>query len=164
MKTKQTYMQAKFTARASNAKNHGGEKEQTGAYKLIDKKTEKTIVDCRFYMGRGKSATAVHCALWVQSIQGVDWDGYTETSGSGVASGYGYHKESAALASAMSSAGIELYGSPYGHPVNQETPAQTKKMLKQRAHIGGCGSGSAVGALLAIAYAAGYKDCILVRC
>ena len=31
-----------------------------------------------------------------------------------------------ALASAISSAGIELFGSPSGHPVNGDTPAKTK--------------------------------------
>lgn len=164
MKTKQKYMVAKFTNRHDCAMNDNGKRELSGYYKLIDKKTEKTIVDCRLYMGRSASASAVHCSLWVQSVKGQDWaDGYTSTSGKGSAGGYGYHKSSAAVASAISSAGIELWGSPYGHPVNQDTPAQTRKLLKSRAHIGGCGQGSVEVALSAIAYAAGYPDCILVR-
>ena len=164
MKTKQHYMKAVFGPRHDCAMNNNGERELSNYYKLIDKKTEKTIVDCRLYIGRSSSATAVHCSLWVQSVKGQDWaDGYTSTSGKGTAGGYGYHKASAAVASAISSAGIELWGSPYGHPVNQDTPAQTRKLLKSRAHIGGCGQGSIEVALSAIAYAAGYPDCILAR-
>ena len=164
MKTKQQYMKAVFGPRHACAMNDNGKRELSNYYKLIDKKTEKTIVDCRLYMGRSASASAVHCSLWVQSVKGQDWtDGYTSTSGKGTAGGYGYHKSSAAVAFAISSAGIELWGTPYGHPVNQEKPADMRKRMKQRAHIGGCGQGSIEVALSAIAYAAGYPDCILAR-
>lgn len=156
MKSKQPYMKAVLTGSHSNARNLNGEKELTGTWKVIDKKTEREIIDCRTYMGRSSSASAVYCALWVHS-------GDTYTTGRGVASGYGYHKSSAAIASAISSAGIELYGSAYGHPVNGDTPAQTRKLLKQRAHIGGCGDSSIDCALLAIAYAIGSRDVILVK-
>lgn len=164
MQTKQKYLVAKFTARHDNAKNDHEKRELTSYYKLIDKKTERVIVDCRMYMGKSASASAVHCSLWVQYVKNAPetWsDGYASTSGSGVASGYGYHKSSAALASAISSAGIELWGSPYCKPVNSETPADMRKRMKQRAHIGG--TGTIEGALSAIAYAAGYKDCIFVQ-
>lgn len=165
MKTKQTYIKAVFTSRHDAAMNDNGKKELISYYKLVDKKTERVVVDCRLYMGKSASASAVHCALWVQSVKNAPdtWqDGYTSTSGKGTASGYGYHKASAAVASAISSAGIELWGSPYARPVNDEKPADTRKRLKERAHIGGCGSGSIECALSAIAYAAGYPDCILV--
>ena len=158
MKTRQPYMRAVMPAtNVSNAHNYGGEKDLIGYYKLIDKTTERTIVDARLYMGRSKSASAVYCSIWVRNS-----DGY-ETSGKGTAGGYGYHKASAALASAISSAGIELFGSPYGRPVNGDTPAQTRALLKKPAHIGGCGDGSMGCALLAIAYAAGCKGAILAR-
>jgi len=161
-KTKQTYMKAVFGARNDGARNEGGDKELTGYIKLIDKKTERTVIDCRFYMGRSRTASAVHCSLWVTTKNEFE-DGWNTTSGRGTAGGYGYHKSSAAAASAIRNAGIELFGSPYDHPVNGDTPAQTRKMLKQHASISGCGTGSVECALSAIAYAAGYTDCILVR-
>jgi hypothetical protein len=166
MKTKQTYMVALFGKECSNAENMGDSKELTSHYKLIDKKTERTVVDCRVYMGKSRNASTVYAAIWVSGVKTENRpDGwvYGETSGKGQAGGYGYHKSSAAVAGAIRSAGITLMGSPYGHPVNGDTPAQTRKLLKQPAHIGGCGSGSVECALLAIAYAAGYTDCIVSR-
>lgn len=159
-KTKQTYMRAAIPAiGVSNAKNDNQKMELVSYYKLIDKKTEKTVIDCRLYMGKSASASAVHCSLWISS---PEFNGF-ESSGRGTASGYGYHKESAAVASAISSAGIELFGSPYGYPVNGDTPAQTKKMMTKHAHIGGRGSGSLECALAAIAYAVGCKDAVWAR-
>lgn len=56
----------------------------------------------RCYMGRSASASVVYAVLWVRCADG-HW-----TSGSGHAGGYGYHKESAAIADAISSAGVTL--------------------------------------------------------
>jgi hypothetical protein len=160
MKTKQQYMKAVLPVTGkSNAVNDNDKRELIGYYKLIDKKTEKTIIDCRLYMGKSASASAVYCSLWIRS---PSFNGF-ESSGRGTASGYGYHKQSAAVASAIESAGIKLFGSPYGHPVNQETPAEMRKKLKQSAHVGGCGSGSIECALSAIAHAVGCVDAIWVR-
>ena len=161
-KTKQTYMRAVMpTVAESNAKNYNNDKELVGYTKLIDKKTERTVIDARWYMGKSAKSTAVYCSIWCMG-QGV-YDAAHSTSGRGVASGYGYHKRSASADSAIRSAGIELFGSPYGHPVNGTSPADTKKLLKKHAHIGGCGDGSVDCALAAIAYAMGYKDCITVQ-
>jgi len=156
MKTRQPYMRAILpTVSYSNALNMGDKKETIQQILVIDKKTERTIVDARFYMARSADgASPVYCSMWVH--------GSIHTSGRGTAGGWGYHKQSVALASAIRSAGIELYGSPYGHPVNSDTPAQTRKLLKTHAHIGGHGSGSMTCALLAIAYAAGCRDAIVV--
>jgi len=157
MKTKQTYMKAVLPATGkSNAITDNGKRELTSYYKLIDKKTERTVIDCRLYMGKSSSASTVYCSLWIGSPTFA-------SSGRGSAGGYGYHKQSAAVGSAITSAGIELFGSPYGHPVNGDTPAQTRKRLKNRAHIGGCGSESIECALAAIAYAAGCTDAIWCR-
>ena len=165
MKTKQSYMRAVFTTRADNARNWNGEKELITRYRLIDKKTERVIVDARVYMGRSRTASAVYASVWVHGIKNKPdaWeDG--ETSGRGLAGGWGYHKTSAAIASAIEDAGIELYGSRYGHPINgDDSPQETKKLLKTRAYIHGGGDGSVECALMAIAYAAGYTDCILVK-
>lgn len=159
MKTKQQYMRAAFTKQCANTINYSGKKPLIAQHILIDKKTEREIVDCRLY-GAGQT---VYCALWVRSIKAekkpAEWE-YTSTAGNGTARGYGYHKESAAVADAITSAGILLTGSPYGHPSNDDTPEQTRALLKKPAHIGGCGDGSIRCALLAIAYAAGYNDII----
>ena len=164
MKTKQEFMRAVFTDRADNAVNRSGEKAIVSSFDIIDKKTELVIVDCRVYMSHGRNAGTVYASLWVNNIKEakrpVGWT-YGSTSGNGKAGCYGYHKESAAVAAAIRSAGIELYGSPYSSPVNGDTPKQTRALLKKRAHIGGCGDGSVRCALLAIAYAAGYNDCIV---
>jgi hypothetical protein len=53
-------------------------------------------------MGRSASASVIHAVLWVKCADG-HW-----TSGSGSGGGWGYHKESAAIADAITSAGIEL--------------------------------------------------------
>ena len=156
MKTKRENMSAKFTKELSNAKNYSGDKETISRFCIVDKKTEKTVVDCRLYMGRSASASAVYCALWVtltEAKKPMDWS-YPGTSGRGQASGYGYHKQSAAVQDALSSAGIQLYGSPYNHKEETKTRAQ--------AHIGGCGDRAIEDALLAVAYAAGFTDCIFL--
>lgn len=55
-------------------------------------------VAARFYMGKSATASVVYCAIWVDDC----------CSGKGTAGGGGYHKQSAALAEAIRSAGIEL--------------------------------------------------------
>ena len=93
-----------------------------------------TPITVRWYMGRSSSATVVYCSIWVHTADGRDY------SGSGSAGGGGYHKTSAALDSAVSSAGI--------------------KMAKR---FGGCGDGPSNLALQAIAKAAGYRKTTIVH-
>ena len=159
MKTKQDYMRATFTKEVHNAINYAGKKPMLSRHVLIDKKTEREIVECRTY-GAGST---VYCSIWINTVKQekrpAGWV-YCSTSGKGSAGGYGYHKESAAVADAIKSAGIVLTGSPYGRPSDSDTPAQTRAMLKKPAYIGGCGDGSIRCALLAIAYAAGYTEVV----
>ncbi len=62
----------------------------------------RKIIDCRLYMSRSGDGTGpVYCSVWI--LGGEHW-----TSGRGTASGYGYHKVSAAVSSALSSAGVIL--------------------------------------------------------
>jgi len=58
-------------------------------------------LDARFYMGRRAGAGTVWCSVWVSS-EGRYFAGH------GRASGYGYHKRSAAFEAALRSAGISL--------------------------------------------------------
>ena len=157
MKTKQSNMIAKFTSSMQNA-TQPQNKEMIARYLVIDKESERHIVDCRVYMGRSSSASVVYAAIWisfdVKQCRDEDakaWEcGYT--TGKGKAGGYGYHKASAAVQDAITSAGIDLYGSAY-----TGTPDFTIS-----ASISGVGDSAIQSALLAIAFAAGYDDCIFV--
>ena len=114
----------------------------------------RAIVTARFYMGRSASASVVYCCLWVR---GRTKAGEVYTSGAGTAGGYGYHKESAALATAIRSAEIELFGDQY-------QADDSRKRNKEPARIDGCGSSAMDGALLAIAKAAGaIGQCLILR-
>ena len=153
-------MKAKIINQVQNARNYGGEKETVSKFVVMDK-TGKEFVDCRVYMGRSRSASTVYASIWVHG-NGV------YTSGNGSAGGYGYHKESAAIQDAITSAGIELYGDVYesshrwNYAENREnTPAEIaaikRRLAKKRADIGGVGESAVRAALLAIAKAAGMK-------
>lgn len=158
MKTKQASMKAVFTKECSNAINHGGKMETVDQFILIDKKTEKQIVVARTYMGRGRSASQVKASIWVDlssKKKPAGWE-YGHTSGAGCAGGCGYDKASTAIADAIESAGIELYGTAYqrhGEKVD----------FKKRVHFGGVGVTATRSALLAIAYAAGWSDVVFVE-
>lgn len=134
-----------------NAKNLGNKKEIVGQYKLvglrmIDGKPDfREIVDLRLYMGRSSSASQVYASVWVHSA-----DFYT--TGHGVAGGYGYCKRSASADSALKSAGIELFGTPYG----SQEPDFTKS-----ASIHGVGESAIREALMAIGEALGYDRAYL---
>ncbi len=145
-------MRAKFNGlHNQNGRNYGGEKETTLRMIVVGKRGKELspIVEARFYMGRSRTASTVYCALWVHGAE--------HCAGNGYASGYGYHKESAALASAITCAGIELYGSSYARSDSSE-----KVDFKKRAYISGCGHSSMETALKAIARAAGAKGQLLI--
>lgn len=159
MKSKQNHMIAKFTAKTclSNAKNYSQEKELVNRYLVIDKKTERVIIDCRCYMGRSSNSTQVYASIWINSniplCEGAE--GFTTyTSGSGAAGGYGYHKESAAVGNAAASAGFTLFGSASGY--------DNKPDFKRICNIAGVGGSAIESALLAIAYTCGSRDVIFV--
>lgn len=158
MKTEQASMKAVFTKKCDNAINHGGKMETIGQFILIDKKTEREVIVARTYIGRGRSASQVKAAIWVtlsDKKKPAGWE-YGHTSGSGQAGGYGYDKASTAIADAIESAGIELYGTAYlrhGEKVD----------FKKRVYFGGVGVTATRSALLAIAYAAGWTDVIFVE-
>ena len=86
----------------------------------------RELAECRLYMSNSRSASRITAILWVHG------DKYA--SGSGHADGYGYHKQSAAVESAINAAGFEL-----------------------SEHIGGRGEQAIVDGLKAVARAA-YPD------
>lgn len=72
-------------------------------------------------MGRSRNASTVYASIWVHA------NGHY-LAGHGNAGGYGYHKESAAFQDAITSAGIQLVGSPYAddkgmHYIDVPNPA-----------------------------------------
>ena len=153
MKTKQASMKAVFTQECNNATNHGRKMETSERFILIDKKSEKRVVEACAYVGRSRSSSQVKASIWVKLSDKKKPEGweYGHTSGKGCASGHW----SEAVANAVESAGIELYGSAYqreGKPVD----------FKQRVHFGGVGETATRTALLAIAYAAGWTDVVFV--
>ncbi len=120
----------------SNARNLGGKRETVSTYTVVAVNTHggiDSVVEARFYMSRSADgASPVYCSVWVSAPD-------CHSSGYGSASGYGYHKESAALQSAIESAGITL-----SQPID------------------GRGSSAMSDALLAIAKAAGYTGAMRV--
>lgn len=158
-------MRAKITSKnVSNGRNYFGEKELVNSMHLIAvlKGEILEIATARFWMGRSRNASTVYCSIWVN-----DRKTGTFAAGNGAAGGYGYHKESAALASALSSAGIELYGSPYvagsGKTRRSHWDNDTQQTVyvpvsyKERAHIGGVGETAMKDAIEAIGRALGYR-------
>lgn len=139
-------MKATFTKQSQNARNLDREKERVNKVSvngIVDGKL-RVVCEARFYMARrSDGASPVYCSLWVH--------GKGETSGYGRASGYGYHKESAALQAAIDSAGITLTGDNYSRK-------PTDAADESRARIDGCGSWAMEEAMRAIAVAAGATD------
>lgn len=112
------------TTYIANAKNYGGTKETTDTYLVINDKLEE-VATLRIYAGRRSyGAGPVYASIWVHGV----------CSGTGSASGYGYHKASAAADAAIRSAGIDLGWD-----------------------ISGAGEGAIRGALEDIARAAGHE-------
>jgi hypothetical protein len=143
----------------SNAYNYAREKETVETQTVIAfyKGELREIVNARWYMARkSDGASPVYCSIWVNG-----WHGKKATvTGKGTAGGYGYHKPSQALESAISSAGIKLYGVTHWDRYDytnkraftqEEINATLKAAMKKECHIGGVGEDAAKQALLAIA-------------
>ena len=107
---------------------------------VLDPKTGRAVLTARIY----QPGTQVTCLLWVY--------GSTYGCGIGRASGYGYHKASAALQDAISDAGITLHGDVYGRTATDN-----------RANIGGVGDSAMLEACEAIARAVTGKRRFIVH-
>lgn len=123
----------------------------TGALVVSHEKTLREAITVRTYFSpRGSSMQPVRAAIWVRPAQsGAVW-----RSGRGSAGGCGYHKESQAIADAVSSAGIELYGKPVHYGCDLVG-------IKARFYFGGTGSSGYEEIFKAIARAAGYRGRML---
>lgn len=148
-------MKAKFTkTQVQNGRNYADKKETLDTYKVIAyyKGEFHEPITCRTYIGRSSSASVVYASIWVHGWKSPRGKGI-DVAGHGDAGGYGYHKGSAAIQAAIDSAGIELYGSAYGRPGEEN----------KRARIDGVGDTAIESALLAIGRALGYTKLYLVK-
>ena len=125
-------MKATMGKNVSNAVNYKGQNELVKSYNVITDTLQEIII-ARCYMGRSANASTVYASIWIYS-------GGTHTSGKGKAAGGGYHKESAAIAAAIESAGISL-----------------------DTDISGVGGGAICDALKAIASALGFSHVLIVE-
>ena len=125
-------MKATIGENVSNAINYKGEKELIKTFNVVNDAL-KEIITVRCYMGRSSSASTVCASIWINTSE-------VHTSGKGKAGGYGYHKESAAIAAAIESAGISL-----------------------DTDISGVGDGAIKEALTAIANALGFERVLIVE-
>ena len=134
-------IKAQIVKKQENARRPDN-KELVSAYSLVVRmpsgELREAVTAC-CYMGRSASASVVHAVIWVRCKDG-EW-----TSGSGSAGGYGYDKESAALADSLKSAGIEL----------KDLDRTDRK--DRRIDFGGTGSSYYPQVFDAIARAAGYR-------
>ena len=121
-----------------NGKNRSNQKEMVGAWSTIG--TDPTtgelreIITARTYMARSADgAGPVYGSIWIHTPGSY-------AGGNGTARGYGYHKPSAAIDEALTSAGIKL-----ARPID------------------GCGDSAMLDAFAAIARHLGYSHFITVR-
>ena len=128
-------MKATLSKTENNAINYSGKKETIATWNVIVNSNDglKNIITARCYMGRSASASTIYASIWVHSTD-------HQTSGTGKAGGYGYHKASAAIAEAIKSAGIEL-----------------------DEDISGRGDSAIEESLEAIAATLGFESCLIVK-
>jgi hypothetical protein len=133
-------MKAVSHCEMNNGKNYHGERELHEAYSVVAviKGELKEVVTARIYVGRSRQSERVYASIWVHGPRFA-------TAGNGWAGGWGYHKVSAALQEAISSAGIVLQ--------NDEG---------KRTAIDGCGDSAMRNALEAIARAAGARGKLML--
>ena len=112
----------KISNQALNARDKQAIIHQVTILAIVDGAI-KELAECRLYMSNSRSASRITAILWVHG------DKYA--CGSGHADGYGYHKQSAAVESAIYAAGFEL-----------------------SEHIGGRGEQALIDGLKAVALAA----------
>ena len=125
-------MKATLGREVSNAINYANKKETTRTYNVITDGLAN-VITARCYMDRSTSASTVYASIWINTSE-------VHTSGKGKAGDYGYHKESAAIAAAIESAGISL-----------------------DTDISGVGDGAIKEALSAIAESMGYSKFLIVE-
>ena len=123
-----------------NGQNMGYNKETVNDFQVVvlHKGELKNPVRVALYMGRSASASVVYGSIWVQTVKGLS------IAGHGSVGGCGYHKESAAMQEAITSAKIHLFNGNI------------------RTYIDGVGESAMKEALEAITRAAGYRGKMVI--
>ena len=148
---------AKQTLRATLIpanKKHGASVPDTpmvGAGSLIvsHKGELREVITVRtFYASRGSGMQPVRACVWIRPAdQNVEW-----RDGRGAAGGCGYHKESQAIADALDSCGVQLWGKPSRYMFRDSVVNP-----KERFHFGGTGSSAYEEIFSAVARAMGFR-------
>lgn len=113
-------------------RNYAGEKEIISTYVFITPRLD-TPITVRVYAGRSTSASTIYATIWFNN---KDWT--IQGSGTGTASGYGYHKESAAIDAACTAAGLtfEKHFDGYGDsPTQLALKALARKLGYRRGKL-----------------------------
>lgn len=113
---------------------------------VLDPATGRAIVTARLYW---PGEVTCYASVWIYGNRGAV---RSYGRGQGKAGGYGYHKPSAALADAISDAGITLHGDVYG-----------REKTNARAYISGVGDSAMESACEAIARAVTGKRRFIVH-
>lgn len=122
----------------------------TGSLTVTHKGELREVITLRtYYTEKGSGMQPVRACVWIHSADGGEW-----RTGRGSAGGCGYHKESQAIADAVSAAGVQLWGSLYNY---RAEPVDMKKAIR----FGGTGSSGYAEIFKAIARAAGYRGRML---
>lgn len=103
-------MKVIFTMPRQNGRLRAESQEIIGMWQAIVCTIDGPLRVCvvTLYQSKSQAASVLYASLWARIGEHI------ETTGTGKASGNGFHKSSAAIARALDSAGIELYGPP-GH-------------------------------------------------
>ena len=110
------------------------------------------VITVRIYFNeKGSGMNPVKACIWISKS-----DRSEGTSGMGSAGGCGYHKESAAIAYALSAAGVSLFGDLYPRHLGS-----ARIDYKKQIHFEGTGASTYREVFEAIARAAGYSGRML---
>jgi hypothetical protein len=84
-------------------------KELVHGFKCINTVNGVAVIDCRIYAGKNRNSSQIYAIVWID-----DQKGNRFSYGVGIAGGYGYHKGSYAIESALIDMGIKLDQSIHG--------------------------------------------------
>ena len=113
-----------------HGKNYAYGKETVSTYNVLAVVKGRAVnaITCRVYMGRSRNSSTVYATVW---LDGKEY----HASGSGQAGGYGYHKESAAVDTALAMAGVKLSRSIHGTGETREALEATARALGYRGQL-----------------------------
>jgi hypothetical protein len=88
-------------------------KELVHGFKCINTVNGAAVIDCRIYAGKSRNSSQIYAIVWIDDQKGTRF-----SYGVGIAGGYGYHKGSQAIESALIDMGIKLDQPIHGRGYN----------------------------------------------